>query len=92
MRSKIRNQLITVVALAIAGFVCFLGYQAGYAAARQECIDAVTENCEYICGVGAEFYYPDEENREFNNIEDSEQDSMIARKRITRATGSHLKY
>jgi hypothetical protein len=33
----------------------------------------MNENCEYICGVGADFYFSDQENREFNNIEDPDQ-------------------
>ena len=37
------------------------------------CIDKVSENCEYICGVGADFYFPDQQDREFNNIEDPDE-------------------
>ena len=51
----------------------YAGLGAGQKYARRECIDKVSENCEYICGVGADFYFPDQEDREFNNIEDPDQ-------------------
>jgi hypothetical protein len=51
----------------------YAGLGAGQKQARQECIDKVSENCEYICGVGADFYFPDQEERELNNIEDLNQ-------------------
>jgi hypothetical protein len=49
------------------------GLSVGQKLTRQECIDKVSENCEYICGVGADFYFPDKEDREFNNINDLDQ-------------------
>ena len=70
MRSK------TLVIIAISGIIIaayYAGLGAGQKQARQECITKVSENCEYICGVGADFYFPDQEEREFNNIEDSNQ-------------------
>ena len=70
MRSKI---LIIIVILVIVPAIFCVGFNIGQNLARQECISTVSENCEYICGVGAEFYYPDEEDREFNNIEDPDQ-------------------
>ena len=70
MRSK--KLVITAISgIIIAAYYAGLG--AGQKQARQECIDKVSENCEYICGVGAKFYFPDQEEREFNNIEDSNQ-------------------
>ena len=79
MRSKI---FIIIAILAILPVIYYTGLSTGKKQARQECIEKVNENCEYICGVGADFYYPDKEDREFNNIEDLEEDSMVARKSI----------
>ena len=70
MKSKI---LITIAILPIMLVMYYAGLSAGQKQARQECIDKVNENCEYICGVGADFYFPDQEDREFNNIEDPDQ-------------------
>ena len=70
MRSKI---LIIIVLSAIIPAIYYAGLSAGQKQARQECIDQVNENCEYICGVGADFYFPDQEERQFNNIEDPDQ-------------------
>ena len=70
MRSKI---LILIAILAIMPAIYYAGLSAGQKQARQECINKVSENCEYICGVGADFYFPDQEEREFNNIEDLDQ-------------------
>ena len=70
MRSK------TLVIIAVSGIIIaayYAGLGAGQKQARQECIDKVSENCEYICGVGTDFYFPDQQDREFNNIEDSNQ-------------------
>ena len=70
MRSK------TLVIIAISGIIIaayYAGLGAGQEKARQECINKVSENCEYICGVGADFCFPDQEEQEFNNIEDSNQ-------------------
>ena len=53
--------------------IYYAGLSAGQKQARQKCIDKVSENCEYICGVGADFYFPDQEDREFNNIADPDQ-------------------
>ena len=79
MRSKI---FIIIAILAILPAIYYTGLRSGKKQAKQECINTVSENCEYICGVGADFYFPDKEDREFNNIEDLEQDSMVARKSI----------
>ena len=73
---------VIISALVLAGLFLSTGYIAGRIDGKKRCIATVDENCEYICGVGADFYFPDEEDREFNNIEDTEQDSMIARKGI----------
>ena len=66
----------TLIIIAVFGIIIaayYVGLGAGQKQARQECINKVSENCEYICGVGADFYFPDQEEREFNNIEDSYQ-------------------
>ena len=63
--------IIAILGIGIAAY--YAGLAAGQKQARQECIDKVSENCEYICGVGADFYFPDQEEREFNDIEDSDQ-------------------
>ena len=77
MRSKI---FIIIAIVAILPAIYYTGLSTGKKQARQVCIEKVTENCEYICGVGADFYYPDKEDRKINNIEDMEEDSMVARK------------
>ena len=79
MKSKI---LIIIAIVAIMPVIYHAGLSAGQKQARQECIDKVSENCEYICGVGADFYFPDKEGRENNNIDDLEPDSMVARHNI----------
>ena len=70
MRSK---KLVIIAALGIIIAAYYVGLGAGQKQARQECINKVSENCEYICGVSADFYFPDQEEREFNNIEDPEE-------------------
>jgi hypothetical protein len=77
MRPKI---LIIISILVIIIAVYYAGLSAGQKQARQECIDKVSENCEYICGVGTDFYFPDKQDRQLNDYKDSDQDSMIARK------------
>jgi hypothetical protein len=77
MRSKI---LIIIAIVAIVPVIYNAGLSAGQKQARQECINKVSENCEYICGVGADFYFPDKQDRQLNDYEDPDQDSMIARK------------
>jgi hypothetical protein len=77
MKSKI---LIIIAILAIMPAIYYAGLNVGQKQARQMCIDSVMENCEYICGVGADFYFPDKQDRQINDYEDSDQDSMIARK------------
>ena len=72
-KKSIHKILIIIVISAIVPVINYAGLSAGQKQTRQECIDKVSENCEYICGVGADFYFPDQEEREFNNIEDSNQ-------------------
>ena len=79
MRSKI-FKLIAIAA--ILPVIYSTGLTTGKKQARQKCLDTVNKNCEYICGVGADFYFPDKEDREFNNFEDLEENSMVARKAI----------
>ena len=76
MRSKIFKIIAIVVILPA---IYYTGLSTGKKQARQECIETVNENCEYICGVGLDFYFPDKEDRKFNNREYLEQDSMVAR-------------
>ena len=73
MRSKI---FIIIAIIAIMPAIYYAGLSAGQNQSRQECIDKVSENCEYICGVGADFYFPDQEDREFNNIDDPDQQEI----------------
>ena len=73
MGSKILS-IIAISGIIIAAY--YVGMGAGQKHARKECIDKVSENCEYICGVGADFYFPDQEKREFNNIEDPDQQEI----------------
>ena len=78
---SMRSKIFKIIAIAaVLPVIYYTGLTTGKKQARQKCFDTVNENCEYICGVGADFYFPDEENREFNNIEDLEPDSMVARK------------
>ena len=77
MRTKI---FIIIAILSILPAIYYTGLSTGKKQARQECIEKVSENCEYICGVGADFYYPDKEDRKIYNIDDMEKDSMVARK------------
>ncbi len=84
MKSKI---LIIIAIVAIMPVIYHAGLSAGQKQARQECIDKVHENCEYICGVGADFYFPDQEKREFNNIEDSNQLEIRVAQKVDRNYG-----
>jgi hypothetical protein len=77
MRSKI---FIIIAIIAIMPSIYYAGLSAGKKQARKDCIDKVHENCEYICGVGADFYFPDKQDRQLNDYEDPDQDSMIASK------------
>jgi hypothetical protein len=36
------------------------------------------ENCEYICGVGADFYFPDQQSQEPDYEIDETVETMIA--------------
>ena len=76
-----RISVITAILIIIIA-TYYIGLSAGQKQARQECIEKVSENCEYICGVGADFYFPDQENREFNDIENpDEQEIRVAWRR-----------
>jgi hypothetical protein len=50
--------------LVLAVFVLIIGYNMGYKVGvdheREHCIDAVAENCERICGIGRDAYFPDQ--------------------------------
>lgn len=84
MRSK-KLVIIAISGIIIAAYYAGLG--AGQKQARQECITTVSENCEYICGVGADFYFPDQEDREFNNIEDPDQLEIRVAQKVDRKYG-----
>ena len=87
-RRTMRSKKLVIIAIAILGIIIaayYAGLGAGQKQARQECINTVSENCEYICGVGADFYFPDQEEREFNNIEESNQlEIRVAQRRWRR--------
>jgi hypothetical protein len=85
MRSKII--LYIIAALIIIAVAYAAGIHRGRRFARQECIDKVSENCEYICGVGADFYFPDKQNPD-SRQDDYElvDDSLVAQK------GDHVRY
>jgi hypothetical protein len=55
-----KKYIYLIVAALIIMLVAYLaGLHSGQKQARQECIDQVAQNCKYICGVGADFYFPD---------------------------------
>lgn len=56
-----KKLFIILACLALAGLFFSSGYIAGANAGKEKCIATVTDNCREICGVGAEFCYPDEE-------------------------------
>jgi len=74
MTFKVKQVLVLV---AMVGMM-ILGFSIGQERARQACIDAVAENCEYICGVGSDFYYPDQEARESDPDSEPVNDTAIA--------------
>lgn len=54
-----------LLAVAIIFLVAFgAGLSRGKSLARQDCIDTVAENCDYICGVGADFTFPDKQTED----------------------------
>lgn len=57
MMNKIIYFIIGALIIALLAFAA--GMSRGKSLARQACIDQVSENCEYICGVGKDFYFPD---------------------------------
>ena len=84
MRSKI---FFIIAIFALMPAIYYAGLSVGQKQARQECINKVSENCEYICGVGADFYFPDQEDREFNNIEDPDQLEIRVAQKVDRKYG-----
>ena len=54
--------LIILTVIALAAICMGVGYQAGRIHGKAKCIAAVTDNCREICGVPAEFCYPDDED------------------------------
>ena len=77
-----RSKILTIIAiLAIMPAIYYAGLSAGQKQTRQECIDKVSENCEYICGVGADFYYPDKQDPQLDDTTDQyDRENMIAQK------------
>jgi hypothetical protein len=76
-----KNALIIIAFLAGVLVAYNAGFHTAHDKARQECIDKVTENCDYICGVGAEFYYPDQQSPSWSDEQwELVDDSMIALK------------
>lgn len=73
-----KKTLIIAACLVVALAVYNIGYYTAKGIARQECIKSVTENCEYICGVGADFYYPDEDTDQWKLDPDAYDGSVIA--------------
>ena len=78
MRSK---TLIIIAFLVIALVAYNAGFHTAQRQARQKCIDKVAENCEFICGVGADFYYPDKQDPQLDDTADPyDRENMIALK------------
>jgi hypothetical protein len=79
MRSKIIIYIIA--ALIILAVAYAAGLNRGQAQARQECIDKVAANCDYICGVGSDFYFPDKQGPDGRQDEyELVDDSLVAKK------------
>jgi hypothetical protein len=75
-----KKTLIIIAFLVGALVAYYAGYHTARKLARQDCIDKVSENCEYICGVGAEFYYPDQQRQRSDDEGEWERENMIATK------------
>lgn len=60
MGGKINRAILPIIAIILAGTFLAIGYSAGRIYGKERCISTVAENCLEICGVGAEFYYPDD--------------------------------
>lgn len=85
MRSKIIIYILAALIILAVAYVA--GINRGRRVARQECIDKVSENCEYICGVGADFYYPDKQDPDAHQDEyELVDDSLVAKK------GGYVRY
>jgi hypothetical protein len=83
MKTKIVYYILAaLIIMAVAFLAGLAGYHAGdrrgRAQAKQRCIDSVMENCEYICGVGADFYFPDQQSQEPDYEIDETVETMIA--------------
>ena len=75
MKQKLVWFIIGALIIAMLAFAA--GLQRGRALANQACIDKVSENCEFICGVPRDnFYYPDQQSdadpdQELDNYDES---------------------
>lgn len=59
MNQKTIIYLIAILIIILLAFAA--GIHTGSRRARQACIDTVAENCDYICGVGKDFTFPDQQ-------------------------------
>jgi len=74
-----KKLFIILACLALAGLFFSSGYIAGANAGKEKCITTVTENCREICGVGAEFCYPDDEDSRIEYDSEDDLASLILR-------------
>lgn len=71
--------IIFIIAVLIILLVTFAaGIHTGKRYARQVCLDTVAENCEYICGVGADFTFPDQEQETSQDPDEYIEESLVA--------------
>ena len=77
---SMKKTFIIIAFLVIALVAYNTGFHTANRQARQECIDKVSENCEFICGVGAEFYYPDKHGPRSDDEYELVDDSLVAQK------------
>lgn len=78
MKTKTIFYLIATLIIILVAFLA--GHHSGRLQARQKCIDSVTENCDYICGVGADFYFPDQQGPRSDDEYELVNESMVAMK------------
>ena len=75
MRSNTKQIIIIIGALVLAGLSYYAGYRTAARMGKEQCIATVTENCLEICGVGAEFCYP--EDQQYDPVQDPEQEIAV---------------
>ena len=69
---------VIISALVLAGLFYYTGYWTAARMGREKCIATVTENCLKICGVGAEFCYPDDEDPVDSDAAFEEDEGVLA--------------